>query len=173
MAKYVKLTAAQKDELRRLTQLANRRIKAAERAYRKAGKEVLPSEVAGQHQVKERWVTKSTPISRSVKFETQEDYRKQLNYLRSFERQKPGIKEYTSIQREKTAQAVETSLGVDIPEDLQKRLSKMTAPELSEFWNRFSEKASKLGMKYSSEQAMQDTLNELYPDDIKQLTEME
>lgn len=168
MTKKVNLTNTQKDEIRRLTQLANRRIKATERTYSKAGKDVLPREVVGKHQTRESWTTKNTPISRSVKFETQEDYRKQLQYLRSFEMQKPGIKEYTSIQREKTAQAIETSLGTDIPESLQQKIDKLDAPGLTEFWKKFSEKASQLGIKYSSEQAMQDTMNELYPDDIKQ-----
>lgn len=168
MSKYVKLTASQKDEIRRLTQLANRRIKAAERAYSKAGQDVLPREVVGKYQTKESWNTKATPISRSVKFETQEDYRRQLQFLRSFEMEKPGIKEYTSIQREKTAQAIETSLGTDIPDSLQKKIDKLSAPELSQFWKRFSEKASQLGIKYSSQQAMEDTMNELYPEDIEQ-----
>jgi len=168
MAKHIKLTPSQKDEIRRLTQLANRRIKATERAYRKSGKDVLPGEVAGKHQVKEKWATKNTPISRSVKFESQTDYRQQLNYLRSFEIQRPGIKEYTAKQKEKTAQAIENSLGVDMPDSLQKKIDKMTAPELSGFWNKFSDKASQLGIKYSSQQAMQDTMNELYPEDIEQ-----
>lgn len=169
MARYIKLSSTQKDEIRRLVQLANRRIKAADRAYRKAGQEILPSDVAGRHQVRERWATKNTPISRSVRFESYEDYQRQLQYLRSFEVSRPGIREYTEVQRDKTLQAVETSLGQEAPTDLQERLSKMSAPELSEFWNRFSDKASKLGMNYSSEAAMQQTLNELYPEDINRV----
>lgn len=167
----IKLTPKQKDEVRRLTQLANRRIKAAEKAYRKAGHDIVPREVAGRHQIRERWATKSTPISRSVRFEDEQAYRKQLKYLRSFEMEKPGIKEYTRVQRTKTAEAIETSLGQDLPENLQNKLSKMTAPELSEFWNKFSDKASKLGIQYSSEQAMQQTMNEIMPEDLEHLQE--
>lgn len=169
MPKYIKLTPSQKDEIRRLSQLANRRIKAAERAYRKEGKDILPQEVTGKHQIKSRWATKSTPISRSVKFETEKDYRKQLEYLRSFEVQRPGIKQYTNIQQQKTLQAVETSFGKEVPQSLQEKLSKMTAPQLTEFWNKFSGKASKLGIQYSSGQAMQDTMNELYPEDLQSI----
>lgn len=167
--KYIDLTAQQKDEIRRLTQLANRRIKAAERAYRKEGKEVLPSDVVGNYQIKEQWNTKNTPISRSVKFTSFKDYRRQLQFLRSFEVQRPGIKEYTQVQREKTLQAIETSLGVPPGKEMSEKVNKMTAPQLSDFWNKFSNKASKLGMKYSSDKAMTNTLNEIMPEDRKQL----
>lgn len=169
MAKYIKLTPNQKDEIRRLTQLANRRIKAAERQYRKEGKTILPSEIAGHHQVKERWATKNTPISRSVKFTSHKEYRKQLQYLRSFEVNRPGIKEYTKVQREKTIMAVESSLGAEVPDSLAKKIDKMTAPQLADFWNTFSDKASKLGLQYSSQSAMQDTMNELFPEDITRI----
>lgn len=165
----VRLTAAQKDEVRRLTQLANRRIKAAERAYSKEGLEVLPSDVVGRYQTKESWNTESTPISRSVKFESPEDYRRQLHFLRGFEQQRPGIKEYSEIQRNKTNVAVSTALGDNVPESIQQRLSRMSAPELSKFWNTFSDKASRLGLRYSSESAMRQTLDELFPEDMAQL----
>lgn len=168
--KHINLTAEQKSEVRRLTQLANRRIKAAERAYSKEGMEILPNEVVGGYQIKEKWNTGKTPISRSVKFQSQKEYRKQLNYLRSFEVSRPGIKEYTQVQREKTKEAVETSIGIDVPKELNQRIDKMTAPELSKFWNKFSDKASKLGFIYSSDQAMQQTLEEIFPEDIAQLT---
>lgn len=169
MSKHIDLSKAQKEEIRRLTQLANRRIKAAHRAYEKAGHSVVPKEVAGNHQIKEQWNTKSTPLSRSVKFESQQAYRKHLNYLRSFEVSRPGIKEYTSVQHDKTIQAVETSIGREAPKDLQDKLRKMTAPQLSDFWNTFSERSSKLGMKYSSNEAMQQALAEYFNEDINHL----
>lgn len=167
MSKYVKLTPQQKDEIRRLTQLANRRIKAAERAYSKAGHRVIPREIAGDYQVKERWATKNTPISRSVKFESQKEYRKQLQFLRSFEVTRPGIKEYTNIQREKVGMAVKSSLGPEVSFALiEEKLAKLTAPQLAEFWNTFSDKASRLGMNYSSEAVMEQTFVELFPEDL-------
>lgn len=165
--KHIDLNAAQKEEIRRLTQLANRRIKAAERAYAKEGKTVLPKEVVGDFQIKEKWNTKATPLSRSVKFADQKEYRKHLQFLRSFEVSRPGIKEYTQVQRDKTLDAVRSSLGIDVPKDLEKKISKMSAPKLSEFWNAYSDKASKMGMKYSSEAAMATTLNEFFPEDME------
>ena len=48
-SKYVKLTSAQKDEIRRLTQLANRRIKFALKEYERSGGTVLPKEVVGDY----------------------------------------------------------------------------------------------------------------------------
>jgi hypothetical protein len=167
--KYIDLNRAQKEEIRRLTQLANRRIKATERAYRKAGKEVLPHEVVGQYQIKEQWNTKSTPISRSVKFESHKEYRKQLQFLRSFEISRPGIKEYTQVQQHKTMQAIEHSLGMDVPDELAKKIEKMSAPELADFWKTFSDKSAKLGIKYSSNSAMEQTMSEIFPEDLKAL----
>lgn len=172
MAKY-RLNHAQKEEIRRLTQLANRRIKAAQRAYEKEGKIVLPRDVVGHVQTKERWHTESTPLSRTVVFSSKKDYQEQLRFLRSFDPKapgetKPGIREYTGVQREKTSLSVLSSLGGSAPASVLDKIEKLTAPQLTEFWRLFSEKASKLGVRYSSKQAMQETLNELFPEDMKQ-----
>ena len=140
--KPVQLNAAQKEEIRRLTQLANRRIKAAERAYSKQGLSVLPKDVVGDYQIKEQWNTKNTPLSRSVRFEDSKAYRKHLHFLRSFEVSKPGIKEYTEIQRDKTLMALRTSLGVEVPKTLKDQVKRLSAPELSQFWNKFSDKSA-------------------------------
>lgn len=164
----IKLSAQEKDEIRRLTQLANRRIRAAQRAYMKEGMDVLPQAVVGKYQVKEQWTTEKNPISRSVKFDNRQDYIKQLQFLRSFEYEKPGIKEYTLIQREKTKQGIATSLG-SLPKTLENKVDKMSAPQLSKFWNTFSDKAAKLGVKYSSGDAMEQTMNEIIEEDIQQL----
>lgn len=169
MAKYIKLTHAQKDEIRRLTQLTNRRIKNAHKAYSKEGMDILPRDVVGDHQIKEKWHTKNTPLSRSTKFTSKKEYRRHLNYLRGFENMRPGIKEYSQIQREKTLQAVESSTGLVPTKTLEDKINKMNAPQLSKFWNTFSNKASKLGIKYSSNQAMQQTLNEIFPEDRKNI----
>lgn len=173
-AKYIKLTAAQKDEIRRLTQLANRRIKAAERAYRKAGKDIVPLEIVGKPdlQTKEGWHTASTPLSRSVKFTSEREYKEQLRFLRSFDPKatryhRPGIKEYTQIQREKVGYAIKTSLGDDVSFQLiEEKLSKLSAPEIADFWNTFSEKAARAGLQYSSEAVMAETFVELFPEDL-------
>lgn len=177
MAKKFTLTADQKEEIRRLTQLANRRIKTAERQYRAQGKVVAPRDLVGHMQSKATWNTPNTPLSRSVVFNSKQDYEKQLRYLRSFDPRAPGqtrptMTEYTKTQRSKTVQAVESSLGVEVPKSLQDEINSMTAPELSEFWRRFSEKSSKLGVRYSSLQAMQETLNELYPEDMEQFEDI-
>lgn len=172
MAKF-KLTARQKDEIRRLTQLANRRIKVAEKQYREAGKMVAPRDVVGHVQSRAQWHTPNTPLSRSVVFKSEQEYKERLRFLQSFDKKAPGftrptITEYTKIQRSKTAIAVESSLGVEVPTSMLEKINNMTAPELSEFWRRFSDKSAKLGVKYSSVQAMQETLNELFPEDVGQ-----
>lgn len=165
----VKLTATQKDEIRRLTQLANRRIRNAEKAYRKEGLTVLPSEIVGDYQIKEKWATSTTPISRSVKFESKQAYKKQLKFLKSFENYRPGIREYTDIQKTKTLMAVETSLGVEVPQKLALKIGKMSAPELSKFWNTFSNKSTRLGFNYSSSSAFLLAMNEYFSEDLSDL----
>ena len=162
-----KLTAAQKDEIRRLTQRANRRIKAATKTYESAGKSIVPRELVGDVQRSADWHTRATPLSRSVVFESESDYRKQLRYLRSFEHQRPNMREFTNIQRQKTTQAMESALGDDIPANVQNKLSKMSAPQLAEFWERYAENAARMGVSYSSDAAMQQTLAEFYPEDIE------
>lgn len=173
MSKY-KLTDRQKDEIRRLTQRANRRIKTAEKRYREEGKIVAPREVVGHVQTKDRWHTANTPLSRSVVFESEADYRRQLRFLKSFDEggYRPTLDEYTVQQRAKTAMAMQSSLGIDAPMSLLEQINQMTAPQLSEFWKRYSKKSSELGVRYSSVQAMQDTLNEMFPEDVKQFEGM-
>lgn len=169
MAKYIKLSAQQKDEIRRLTQLANRRIRNAFRAYEKAGKEIVPFEIVGKGelQTKGGWHTEKTPLSRSVKFTTQKEYRQHLQWLRQFELSRPGIKEYTEIQRQKVAQAVATSIGGEYSFSvLMKKLEKMTAPQIADFWNTFSDNARRKGLQYSSEAVMAETFQELFPEDL-------
>ena len=169
MAKYIKLTAQQKDEIRRLTQLANRRIRNAFKAYTREGKRVVPFEIVGKSelQTKEGWHTEKTPLSRSVKFTSQKEYRQHLQWLRQFELTRPGIKEYTEIQREKVAQAVATSLGGEYSfNEVMKRLEKMTAPQIADFWDKFSENARRKGLQYSSEAVMVETFQELFPEDL-------
>lgn len=172
MTKY-RLTPSQKEEIRRLTQLANRRIRSAEKQYREAGKMVLPKEVVGDLQVREKWHTPTTPLSRSVVFDSKEAYERRLRFLRSFDpkapgQTKPSITEYTTLQRSKTAMAVESSLGTDVPLSILEKINRLSAPELAEFWRLYSNKARTLGVRYSSLQAMQETLNEMFPEDIGQ-----
>lgn len=169
MSKYIPLTASQKEEIRRLTQLANRRILATARAYNTGTNYVLPKEVVGDFQIYEKWQTEKSPISRSVKFETKEEYLRQLKMLRSFERERVGIKEYTRVQREKTIIAMETSLGIELPEKITKKIDKMTAPQLTHFWNTFSDKATRLGLNYSSDGVMSQTLSEYFNEDLQGL----
>ncbi len=166
MAKYIKLTAQQKEEVRRLTQLANRRIANAFKAYEKEGKTLAPSEVTGGIQTREQWASEKYALSRSVKFESFKEYRDRIHFLRQFEVTRPSITEYNKIQQEKTLQAIESSLG-QIPEGTEKKISKMTAPQLAEFWKQFSNNASRAGMKYSSDAIMNQTMNDMFPEDIK------
>jgi hypothetical protein len=164
--KYIDLNERQKDELRRLTQFANRRIKGAHKVYEQAGKTVLPRSVVGDLQTKEDWNTKSTPLSRSTKFRSASEYRKHLNFLRSFEVSRPSITEYTKVQREKTKLGIETSMG-RVPEELEKQINKMTAPELSDFWKTFEDKSTKLAFNYSSDSALFMTTSEYFKEDLQ------
>lgn len=166
----VQLTPAQKEEVRRLTQLANRRIKAVDRAYRKEGKTVLPRELVGQFQIKETWQTAANPLSRSIKFETTADYNKQIRMLREFETRRPGIKEFTNIQRSKLGDAVQTALGIDeLPPEFAAKLKKMSAPQLADFWNNFSDRATRMGTVYSSGSTMLQNIGQYFGEDMAYL----
>lgn len=167
----VQLNPAQKEEIRRLTQLANRRIKNVEKAYAKEGKSVLPREIVGDFQVREKWQTKANPLSRSIKFEDEKAYNDHLRMLRSFETRRPGIKEYTRVQRMKTIDAVETALGKEIPPNFAKKLGRMSAPALSDFWSRFSERTKRMVENYSSSAVMSETIEEFFPEDAAFLLE--
>lgn len=177
MAK-VELTPSQKDEIRRLTQLANRRIKYTEKAYSAEGKLTLPRELVGDFQIREKWQTKANPLSRSVKFETTEAYNAQLKMLREFETKKIGIKEYTAVQRVKTLEAIQTSLGIEegfreLKPDFVKKINRMTAPQLSDFWNAYKKKTERMGVTFSSLSSMEDTLHDFFPEDVDFVLEIE
>jgi methionine synthase II (cobalamin-independent) len=135
MAKdYITLSAAQKEEIRRLTQFANRRIANAFKSYEKEGMDVVPNEITGGIQTREDWASDKYAISRSIKFASQKEYREQLHWLRQFEVMRPSITEYSEAQQEKTLQGLETALG-DVPNALKDMVKKLSAPELTSLWN--------------------------------------
>jgi hypothetical protein len=77
---------------------------------------------------------------------------------------RPGIKEYTQYQREKTLQGLETALG-NVPEALEKMIGKMSAPQLSEFWKKFSDASARLGFQYASNAAANDAIQDYFSED--------
>lgn len=168
MANYIQLTKEQKNEIRRLTQFANRRILSAYERQRGSGMDVLPSEVTGDFQVKAKWHTDKTPISRSIKFTSQREYKSQLKMLQDFERLRPDIWTYTSRHVQRSLIGVETSLGY-VPDDLKNRLQSMNNAQLTKFWNKFSNTVIRMGMTYSSESAMLQTMTEFFDEDIEHL----
>jgi hypothetical protein len=176
MGKYIKLSAEQKDDYRRLVQNANRRIARAQKAYAKAGLDIVPRALTGlgKNVVKEDWNSEKYAFSRSIKFATEDEYKAKLEFFRQFDpkdklgrkEKVPTVTEYAKIQRVKTVEAIENILG-EVPEGIAKRIAKMSAPELTKFWTAFSRKARRMGAKYSSNDAMQQTLSEYFPEDWK------
>ena len=164
MAK-VKLTERQKDEIRKLTQFANRRIKRAFKEYEDAGRTVVPTDLAGFLNTRDEWHTANTPLSRSVVFESEQEYRRTINRLRQFRHTAPDIQTWTDDQRVVTLSGLETALG-DVPDEVINRVLEMDAVQLSEFWDKFTKNARRMGAQYSSLQNMQDTLREFFPEDF-------
>jgi hypothetical protein len=161
----------QQDEFRRLTQFANRRIKAAMEEYEKHGKEIAPYDVTGGVQTRRDWFSSNYALSRSVnQFANEKEYRQHLHWLRQFEHMRPNITEYTNVQREKTLGGIETSLGVEPNNALRDIINNLSAPQLSEFWDKFSEISAKMGMKYSSNDALQATVNEFVAEHVDELS---
>lgn len=168
----VKLTERQKDEIRRLTQKANRRILQAFKEYEKHGREIPPAKVTGGIQTYEQWETAKLPLSRSTQFATEAEYRERLRFLRSFDMgqaARPTMTEYTNIEREKIRVAMRHILGTDPGAKLEKQLGRMSAPQLAEFWERFEENANRKGVQYSSDAVMAETLEEFFQEDLDHL----
>ena len=175
MGKF-ELSARQKDEIRRLTQKANRRIKQAYREYKKAGREIAPFEVTGGIQLKSQWETPKNPLSRSVSFSSKSAYIERLKFLKQFDIPlskggAPTMTQYTEMQRFKTLKAIESSLGGfdGLPSSVKARLHdilNMSSAELSAFWQRFSYNSAKAGLQYSSDAVMASTMAEFFDEDI-------
>src|SRR5699024_7768965 len=110
--KYVKLSVAHKEEIRRLTQFANRRIRQAQKVYAKEGKDILPRDVVGKQelQLKDTWHTNKNPLSRSTKFRTTEDYEQHMKFLRSFDDDWPTVGQYKKRNHERTSKAIKNTL---------------------------------------------------------------
>mgnify|MGYP000977370263 CR=1 FL=1 len=170
----VKLTQHQKEEIRRLTQRANRRIIGAYKEYAKYGREIPPAKVTGGIQTREQWETSSLPLSRSTQFATKAEYQERIRFLRTFDMgqaSRPTMTEYTKIEREKIRVAMRHILGTDPGAKLEKQLGRMSAPELAEFWERFEENANRKGVQYSSDAVMAETLEEFFQEDLAHLLE--
>ena len=176
MAKF-KLTPEQKDEVRRLTQKANRRILSFYREYQKHGLEILPKEPTAGIQTKLQWETKKYPLSRSVVFKDEKEYRERMKLLRSFDNpiQRETLTQYTKAQRAKTRQAMVGAIGKDAfyvltkdGERVKLDLDDLSLGELKIFWQKFSDIARRMGKHYSSDQALAQTF-EYFEEDLERL----
>ncbi len=172
-----KLTPQQKDEVRRLTQKANRRILSFYKEYSKHGLEVLPREPTGGIQTKLQWETKKYPLSRSVVFEDEKEFRARMKLLRSFDNpvQRETLTDYTKAQRTKTKQAMKSTIGKDAfnvltrdGERVRVDLDSLSLAELRIFWQKFSDTSRRMGKQYSSNQALATTF-EYFEEDIERL----
>lgn len=177
------LTQRQKEDFRRLTQKANRRIKKATKEYAKEGLSVIPRKLSGGLiQTREQWQTKNYPLSRSIKqFKTKREFNQYMNKLRQFDipDSKGGVPTYTeyqSIGAMKMKQALDTALdgGVyrnippEIQEALDRKIEHMGVEEQAKFWKKYSEQSQKMLLDYSSEVAMQKVMDEVFlKEDLK------
>ena len=174
------LNKRQKENIRRLTQRANRRIMAVEREFKKQGLKILPEDATGGIQTRQQWETKGKPLSRSVQFESKKDYQKRLKQLQDIAGKtkdrdaiyaRKVVEQHARIERKKTIKGVETSLGVDAPPSLEAKLNNMTAAEVKEFWVKFDSKSAQLGREYTSEAALVATTNEFFNEDYERVVE--
>lgn len=163
-----------RDEYRRLVQRANRRIASAMKEYESAGRTIAPAEIVGDIQTRVQWASEKYAISRSTKFASESEYKKAMTYLRSFDLPnekggRPTITEYTKVQGRKIVSAVETATGADVGSKLAKKLTKMSAPDMSKFWDLFNQNALRKGVEYSSESVMGQSLQEFFNEDVESL----
>lgn len=162
-----KLNAKEKDEIRKLTQQANRRIEAFLKVYEDGGYRVIPKEVSGgfEIQVREEFQTNKYALSRSVKFETESEYKRHLAKLKRFDPKykgpdaTPSVTEFTETQRQKTFSAIQTA-GIEIDKYNLDRLEKMDIIELKKFWAEFTRRAIRMAAEYSSDQLFMALMDE-------------
>ncbi len=166
-----RLTPKQKEVLEKLTDKINKRITRAEAKFRGAGLDILPQDIAGEYQVREQWETKSKPLSRSTQFASREEYKSRIRHLQELE-ELQTTKEYTKVGRTKLNIALESSLGVGVPHQVKHKLDRMSATQIGQFWKIYSEKAARMGIRYSSQQAMMESLEDFYGEDIEYLLEV-
>jgi hypothetical protein len=170
--------SAEENEWRRLVQNANRRIEAATKAYEKAGMLTAPKKLTGGFTVREKWFSEKYALSRSKVFESEAEYKKMLAFVRQFDPSekdknadyRPNLTEYAEQERANTIAAVGNVLGVDVEEEmsgLAAKINRLSATQLTAFWKAFTKKAQQQGVKYSSVQAMEDTLREFFPEDMQ------
>ena len=183
MAKGFSMTPQQKEEFRRLTQKANRRIAKAFREYEKEGLKLVPKALTGGFvQSKKQWSSQKYALSRSVtQFSSRKDYLDYMRKLRQFDVPEyrggvPTYTEYEEINTNKLKQAMRTALGREgyrnLPPEIQaaldSKIDNMTVQQQSIFWKIFEDKAAKMGMKYASGDAFERAIDEMFfKEDIK------
>lgn len=176
MSEYIALSPAEKEEIRRLTQKANRRIKSYLKMYDQAGYKVIPKEVTAGFNVqsKQQFQTDNYAISRSIKFKDKGELKRHLSMLKKFEPGRadsvPTVRDYNKINRNKLIQAIETS-GVELDGKTLKQLSKLNSAGISKFWKEYQTRAMRKGLQYSSEAVMTETLDELDGTDVLSVTQ--
>ena len=162
-----KLNAYEKNEFRRLTQRANRRLKAFQVEYAKHGKSVIPQELTAGFNIQHTSQLNSAnyaPSRSHTRFADKKEFNQYMKMLRRFESSRadsvPTVREYASINRSKLAQAFDTA-GVKLTQDQIKKLSKMSSVEISKFWDEYYNKAKRLGIRYASDSVMEDMIDYL------------
>lgn len=163
------LTPQQKEEFRRLTQKANRRIAKAFREYEKEGLRLVPKALTGGFlQSRKEWKSQQYALSRSVtQFKSRKDYLNYMKRLRQFDVKEekggvPTFTEYKSVIANKIEAAFMTSISKLKLGDLEKDVMNIVIQSLrsmdmfdqKSFWDKFEEYGSKMGIQYSSEAAM-------------------
>jgi uncharacterized protein (DUF2461 family) len=174
----LELSKAQKEEIRRLTQKANRRIRGYIQMYEKAGYKTIPKEVTAGFGIQSRaqFEANNYALSRSVKFDNKADYKRHLTMLRRFDGNRvdgvPTVSEYNRISRSKLLQAFETS-KLEVSKAALRKINKLNAADISQFWKDYSIRARRKGLQYSSEAVMMETAEGFEPlDNVHLLTKV-
>lgn len=171
MPEYIKLSPAEKEEVRRLTQKANRRINSFLKVYEQAGYKVIPKEVTAglQVQTKQQFQTDNYAISRSIKFESRADFKKHVSMLKKFDPGRadsvPTVRDYNKVNRSKLLMAIETA-GAKVDPQLKKQINKLDSAGISRFWKDYQTRAMRKGLQYSSQAVMTETLESFDPSEV-------
>lgn len=154
-------------EYTKLTDRANRRIKAAAEEFGKYNTDILPYDLTGDWQMKQDWKTEKQPISKSKgQFNSRAEFRVQLSKVRKLASPTGDtITTYLKKQTDKTILGIRSAIGVMTPE-LEGHIRLMNPIQQNRFWAKYHYRSREMGNSFSSDALLTQMIKELLPEDI-------
>lgn len=147
MSKYI-VPVEDRQEYYNLVQRANRRIKANQKYLIEHQIQSFKTQRAlmGQFNDPEKWKTRTAPLSRSVKFESREDYEDYIEYINKWGTEGKNYEKSVDVVKDSYKQAIIEALNRtlinkniptengQIPAEILEKIDKMTVEQLAHFF---------------------------------------